>query len=305
VTERLRVGRRTIELSKPNKVLFPDSGVTKLDLARYWERVAEVALPHLRDRPLNLQRFPDGIEGEGFFQQRASDWFPNWIERARVAKAGGAVEHVLANEAATLVYLAGQAVTTLHAWPSRADRLDRPDRLVFDLDPSDGDFGSIRARARDFGDLLRELGLEPFAMLTGSRGVHVTVPLQRRHSFDEVRGFAREVAELMAARHPDCLTLEQRKAKRRGRILIDVMRNAYAHTAVAPYSVRARPGAPVAAPLEWEELTNSRLKPDRYTVRNLFRRLSRRGDPWSEIARHARSLGAPRRLLHELREETT
>jgi bifunctional non-homologous end joining protein LigD len=293
----VRVGRRDVRISNPDKVLFPDAGVTKLELARYWERVAELALPHLRGRPLNLHRFPDGVGGAGFFQQKASDWFPGWIERVRVEKEGGTVEHVVANEAATLVYLAGQAVITPHCWTSRADRLDRPDRVVFDLDPSTDDFAAVRAAARSLGRLLREGRLVPFAMLTGSRGIHVVAPLRRREGFDSVRAFAREVAGMMAARDPDRLTTEQRKAKRGDRILIDVMRNAYAHTTVAPYAVRPRPEAPVAAPLEWDELSDSRLSPRRFTVGNIGRRLARKGDPWRDIRRHAAPLGTARRAL--------
>jgi bifunctional non-homologous end joining protein LigD len=212
---------------------------------------------------------------------------------------GPAPPHVMASDAATLVYLAGQACITLHAWLSRADRLDRPDRLIFDLDPGDDASADVRRAAREIGALLRELGLEPFAMATGSRGYHVTVPLQRRADFDAVRGFARDVASVASALDPT-LTIEQRKTARRGRILVDVMRNAYAQTVVAPYSVRARPDAPVATPLRWEELSETSTRPDRWTLRTLPRRLERDGDPWADIGSSARSLGAPRRRLRRL-----
>ncbi|HEX2085056.1 MAG TPA: DNA primase small subunit domain-containing protein, partial [Solirubrobacteraceae bacterium] len=188
---------------------------------------------------------------------------------------------------------------TSHAWLSRYDRLERPDRMIFDLDPSDGRPADVRTAARELGALLRELGLEPFALATGSHGFHVVVPLHRRHDFDAVRGFARDVARVAVARRPERLTLAQRKAKRAGRILVDVMRNTYGHTAVAPYAVRARPGAPVATPLAWDELGESRTLPDRWTLHMVPRRLEANGDPWREIARHARSLGAARRRLDE------
>src|SRR5919197_3023345 len=268
-----------VEITRPDKPLFPD-GTSKADLARHYDRGAEATQPHVAGRPLNLERYPDGIDGERIIQQRASEHFPDWIERVRVRKEGGTVEHVVARDAETLVYLAGQACITLHRWLSRADRLERPDRLVIDLDPSDGEPADVRRAARDVGALVRELGLEPFAMSTGSRGFHVVVALQRRRDFDAVRTFARDIARVAAARDPRRLTTEQRKDKRGGRILVDVMRNAYAHTAVAPYAVRAREHAPVAAPLDWDELSSSATRPDRWTLATVPDRLERDGDPW-------------------------
>ena len=217
MTLEIRAGRRTVQVTRPDKPLF-GCGITKADLARYYEAVAEFMLPHLAGRPLNLERYPDGIDGPRLIQQQAGKYFPDWIGRAETPKKGGSVEHVVARDAATLVYLAGQAALTLHRWLSRADRLDRPDLLIVDLDPSDP-ASDVRAAAVEFGDLLRELGLEPFAMTTGSRGFHVVAPLQRRADVDFVRAFARDLARLAAARDPEHLTVEQRKAKRGGRIL--------------------------------------------------------------------------------------
>jgi bifunctional non-homologous end joining protein LigD len=290
-----------VEVPRPGKVLFPDAGLTKADLAAHHREVAPAALPHLRGRPLNLQRFPDGIAAGGFMQQRAGRHFPPWVRRVRVRKAGGSVEHVVADDAATLVYLAGQAAITLHAWTSRADRLHLPDRVVFDLDPSRDDFAAVRRTARDLGALLRELGLEPFAMLTGSRGVHVVAPIRRRQRHEDVLAFARDAAELMVARHPEDLTLEARKGKRGTRILVDVLRNAYAHTSVAPYSVRALPGAPIAAPIPWEELEDPDLSPRRYRMGALPASLLAGGGAWRDMPRAARALGAARRRLAVLR----
>jgi bifunctional non-homologous end joining protein LigD len=178
----------------------------------------------------------------------------------------------------------------------------QPDRIVFDLDPAPGaDFAAVRRAARQTGDLLRELGLEPFAQVTGSKGIHVWTPLRRRATFADVRPFARDVAEVLVERHPDHLTLEMRKAGRHGRILVDVMRNAYAQTAVPPYAVRPRPGAPVATPLDWDELSDSKLRPDRWTVKNVMRRLSAKGDPWADIASFSRGLSRARKQLDRLR----
>jgi bifunctional non-homologous end joining protein LigD len=292
----------TVEITHPDKELFP--GITKADLAEYYENVSEWMLPHVRNRPLSLMRFPDGIDGQGFFQKNIPDYYPDWIRRVEVDKRGGTVVHALVCDADTLVYLVGQNTITPHVWLSRADRVRQPDRIVFDLDPAPGsDFAAVRRAARQTGDLLRELGLEPFAQVTGSKGIHVWTPLRRRATFADVRPFARDVAELLVQRHPDHLTLEFRKAERHGRILVDVMRNAYAQTAVPPYAVRPRPGAPVATPLDWDELSDSKLRPDRWTVKNVMRRLSAKGDPWADIASFSRGLSRARKQLDRLRRE--
>ncbi len=289
-----------MKISKPDKVLFARVGITKADLAGYYERISKVMLPHVGGRPISMQRFPDGVEAHGFYHKDAPAHFPDWIERVTVPKRGGSVTHVVISNADTLVYLANQACITPHIWLSRKDELGRPDRLVFDLDPSDGDFSRVRRAAIDLGELLEQLGLAPFAMTTGSRGLHVWVPLRRGPDFEAVRSFARDVAEVMVDRHPDELTLEARKAKRGNRILIDVLRNGYAQTAVPPYAVRPRPTAPVATPLRWSELSDSRLRPDKFTVANVERRVARLSDPWKGISRHARSLTAPQKKLGRL-----
>ena len=282
-------GRR-VKLSNLDKILFAAAGLTKADLIDYYRRVAPVMLPHLEGRPLSFERYPDGVDAGGFMQKNASDYFPSWIRRARLAKQDGDVEHVVADSAATLVYLANQACVTLHVGLSRADRIDHPDRMVLDLDPSDDDFEKVRRAAREARALLEEVGLVPFLQTTGSRGLHVWVPLDRAADFDQVRAFAGRLAEVLEARRPAELTTAQRKAKRGDRVLLDVARNAYAQTAVAPYSVRARPMASVATPLDWPELDDPKLGPQGYTIRNLFRRLGQKSDPWADIDRHARGL---------------
>ena len=295
-------GGRTVELSKPDKVLFPEAEFTKRDLADYYRRVSDVMLPHLEGRPLVLRRYPDGVTEDGFVQQQAPDLFPNWIERATVEKEGGQITHVVADSPATLVYLAGQGCITLHAWLSRVGHPRRPDRLVFDLDPPGADpeeaFEAVRWAARRVRDLLEELGLAAYLMTTGSRGVHVTSPLAPEEDFDRARALAREAAELLAARHPDRLTAAQRKDKRKGRVFLDYLRNSYGQTAVAPYAVRARPEAPVATPLDWDELSDA--SPRRYTAKNLFKRLGQKDDPWAGIDEQAVSLDEPQRQLEEM-----
>jgi bifunctional non-homologous end joining protein LigD len=216
--------------------------------------------------------------------------FPDWIRRVTVDKRGGTVTHVLANDAATLVYLANQNCVTPHIWTSRADRIREPDRVVFDLDPPGERFAEVRAAARALGDILRDLGREPFAMTTGSRGLHVVIALRRGADYEEVRAFSRSVAGVLAEHDPKRLTTEVRKAKRDERIFIDTGRNAYAQHAVAPYAVRPRPTAPVATPIHWEELSDRRLRPDRWTTKTIARRLDAEGDPWETFRRSARAL---------------
>lgn len=296
----IRVGNRTIEVARPDKVLFPDDGITKYELVEYYARIADAALPHWRDRPLSMHRFPDGIGAKGFVQKDAPDHFPDWIERATLPKEGGTVDYLLSNEAATLAYIAAQGCITPHLGLSRVDRIDCPDRLILDLDPSDGGFASVQFAAAHTRDLLDGFGIAAFVQTTGSRGLHVVIPLDRSEPFDAVRAVAREFAEALAARHPDRLTVEQRKDARGDRVFLDYLRNAYGQTAVAPYAVRARPGAPTATPVDWDEALASGMSPQKYGLRNMFRRLAQKDDPWAGMARHAISPDTLRRRLRAL-----
>jgi len=291
-----------VEISKPDKELFPESGagggpVTKLDLARYYESVAEVMLPHLRERPVNMQRFPDGIGKSSFYEKKVPSHFPGFVHTVEVETAGEPQRQVVVDDVRSLVYLAQQACITPHAWLSRVDGLDRPDQVVIDLDPSVSGLDRVRRATRLVGDLLDDLGLTSVLKTTGSRGYHVVVPLRRTESFDDVRAFAREMAQVLVDREPDLLTLEARKAKRGDRVLLDVQRNGYGQTAVPPYAVRARPGAPVATPITWEEL--GRIEPDQHTIRTIGRRLARGGDRWADLP-NGQSLGKPREKLRRL-----
>ncbi|WP_328997864.1 non-homologous end-joining DNA ligase [Kribbella sp. NBC_00709] len=301
-SDEIRVGRRTIQLSRTDKVLFPDGGLTKGDLIRYYETVGAQMVPYLKGRPLSLERYPDGIQDGQVFQQNAPRYFPDWIETASVKRVEGrgSVKHAVAGSAAALVYLANQACITPHAWLSRADRPRNPDQLIFDLDPPGDDFPAARRAALDIRQLLAELDLPSFVKTTGGKGLHVHVSLDRTADFDQVREFANEVAQVLVVRDPKRYTTEQRKAKRQDRLYLDIMRNAYGQTAVPPYAVRARPGAPVATPLDWRELDDRRLRGDRFTIRTVPRRLDQDGDPWSAHTRRGRSLTKPRRRLNEL-----
>lgn len=299
----LEVDGRTIDVSSVDKVFFPDARVTKGDLLDHYRAVAAVMLPHLRGRPLTLQRFPDGIEREGFYQKDASDHFPDWLGTVQVPRRSGqgAVRHVVCQDEATLLYLVDQGTVTFHVAPARTDDLDRPDLMVFDLDPRDGaDVRDLRAAVRELLDLLDDAGLRPCLQTTGSKGFHVVAPLVRGPTFEEVRAVARGLADLLAEADPDRLTTAQRKAKRGGRIYLDTGRNAFGQTYAAPYSVRPRPGAPVATPIGRHEL--GRVEPRRYTVGNIRRRLGQKDDPWGDLGARARPLGGAAEHLRRLRE---
>jgi bifunctional non-homologous end joining protein LigD len=290
-----------VEITHPDRVLFPDDGITKADLAGYYRTVGPVIVRHLASRPLMLQRFPDGIGGAGFYQKNAGRGVPSWIPTVTVGKAGGVVEHPLVDGVDALLALTNLSTVSFHRWLSRVDKLDRPDLLVVDLDPSSDDFDDVRRAAHRAGDLFDELGLVPFLQVTGSRGVHVVAPLDRSTDTETVHQFAFDLAALLAARHPDELTAQHRKADRHGRLYVDVARSGWAQTVVAPYSVRPRAGAPVATPITWDELDDPALRPDRWTIASLPTRLEAAGDPWRDMARRARSVASRRAKLDRLR----
>lgn len=283
--------KRNVDKTNENRVLFPKSGITKGDLINYYEKIAPTMLPYMKNRLISMQRFPGGIDQEGFYQKDASEYFPKWIKRVSVKKQdGGRVNYVVCNNAATLVYLANQACITNHIWLSRIDKLEIPDRMIFDLDPSECNFTKIRQGALILKKYLEDLGLCAFAMTTGSKGIHVVVPLKRKYSFDTVRQFAKNIAETLVNKYPERFTLEMHKQKRGKHIFIDYLRNAFGQTGVAPYSVRAKEKAPVATPLFWKEVSDAKLTATKYTIKNIFKRLDEVGDPWEKIDKHACSI---------------
>jgi bifunctional non-homologous end joining protein LigD len=305
MAEQVQVNGITVQLSHTDKVLFPGDDISKGDLIAYYESVAGPMLPQLADRPVSMARFPDGIKGERVLQKNAPGYFPGWVRRAEVPKQGGTVWHVICDSQATLVYLANQACIELHAFLSKLDKLDNPDQLIFDLDPPDGrSFDRVRDCAFLVRGLLEdELGMTTFVKTTGGDGLHVHLPLDRSGDFEAARGLAREAAALLAARHPDLMTTQQRKDSRGDRVYLDMMRNGYAQTAVAPYSVRARPGAPVATPLGWQELDDGRLTPGRFTIATVPGRLAAMNgneNPWAGLARRRYSVSAAAARLARL-----
>lgn len=289
----LKVGRFSIDLSNQNKVLFSRPTITKGDLVAYYQAVASTMLPYLKNRPLTMHRFPDGIATEGFYQKEIGNYFPSWIARTTVTKIeGGTTTYVTCNNTATLVYLANQACITPHLWLSRKDKPTSPDRMIFDLDPDTASlFGAVKKTALKLKKILESYGLHPFAMLTGSRGMHVMVPLTRAYTFDQVKTCAKKIAlQVLAQDTTGTLTTDLRLENRKGKIFIDVNRNAYAQTAVAPYAVRPLPGAPVATPVIWKEVASTTLTPQKFTIKNICRRLKKTGDPLTDIHKTAGSL---------------
>ncbi len=269
----MNIDGREVEISHPDKPLYPEDGITKQQIAEYYVKVAPYMLPIIKDRPVVMQRFPEGIHGEAFFQKEASEYFPKWIKTVTVDLIKGGKQHlVLIDSAATLAYLANQGALTLHIWLSTRPHIHKPDRMVFDLDPSEDNFDKIKRAAWIIKATLEGRGYSPRLMTTGSRGLHVIAPLKPNRDFETVHKETQAIAEEIRQREPDLLTTEARIAKRGKKVYLDVARNSYGQTQVAPYSLRALSGAPVATPISWEEL--EKLQSSRqYNLNNIDSRL--------------------------------
>lgn len=285
-------------ITHPEKVLFPDEGITKGELAAYYEGIAPAILPHLRGRPVTMERYPAGIGRKGFLQKDVSKGFPPWLRRVEVPKKDGTVNHPLANDTRSLLWLANQNSITPHVWTSRVPDLQHPDICVFDLDPSKEEPAVLRAAALALRDLLDELGLPSWIKTSGSKGFHVVIPLDAKAGFDEVGGFAHRVGERLVERDPRHLTQAFSKADRGGRILVDTARNSRGATFACVYAVRARPGAPVSAPCTWEEVERGDVGPRSFTLRTMAARLDAVGDLWADLPRRRRSLKRAMAKLH-------
>lgn len=285
------VGGHKIKLTNLDKVLYPGDGITKGQVIDYYEQVAPFMIPQIKDRPLSLERFPDGIKVKGFYHKEAPEYFPDYIDLVEVrTDEVNKQMQVMANNTATLVYLAQMATITSHHWMSRASDLDKPDKIVFDLDPSDDEsWDVVKEGARDLRAMLKDMGLPSYPMLTGSRGLHIGVPLKPEHDYEVVTLFTKAVCQALEKRD-EKFTTQIRKNKRKGRVFLDYLRNRYAQTAVSPYSLRAKPGASVATPIDWDELSDSKLRSDHYTILNIFKRLGQKEDPWKDFFKHKTSL---------------
>lgn len=271
----------TMEVSNADKVLYPDDGITKGEVVAYYEAVAEVMVPQLKGRPLTLERYPDGIGTKGFMQKNASKHFPASIERVEVPKDGGTTNHPLCDSTDDLIYLANQGTITFHIWTARLPHLERPDRLVLDLDPAEG-AEPPREAARAARQVLEDIGLTSGLMTTGSSGYHVVAPIDPDHDYDVVGEASRLLAGVIAVRHPEETTTEFRKAARERRVFVDWLRNRWAQSVVSSWSLRPRPGAPVAMPITWDELATT--EPARWKLNEAPDRMAE-PDPWPPAGR--------------------
>ena len=287
-------------ITHPDKVLFPDDGISKGELASYYEMVAPVMLPYIRGRPLTMERYPAGIGEKGFMQKDVSKGFPEWLERVEVPKKDGKVHHPIIGNLRSLLWLANQNCITPHVWTSRTPKLYEPDLCVFDLDPSEDEPEKLREATLGVRDILAELDLPSWVKTSGSKGFHIVVPLDSKGDFGEVGRFAHGVAALLVKRNPKDLTLEFAKADRGGRILVDIGRNGYSATFAATYAVRARPGAPVSAPCTWEEIESGEAGPRTFTLRTMASRIAKAGDLWFDMRKRKRSLRRPMEKLRQL-----
>jgi bifunctional non-homologous end joining protein LigD len=276
-------------ISHPEKVLFPDDGITKGEMAAYYELVAPFMLPHLRGRPVTMERFHRGIGTEGFFQKNL-DKGPEWLERVAVPKKDGVVNYPVITDERGILWLANQNCITAHVWTSRVPDLFHPDLCVFDLDPLEENPAVLRNATLLLRDMLAELGCKSWVKTSGSKGYHVVVPLDGKANCGEVAHFAHSLGRAMVERDPEHLTQEFYKADRGGRILIDTCRNEFGATFAATYAVRPKRGAPISAPCTWEELESGRAEPRAFTLRAMAQRLAAVGDLWADMHAHACAL---------------
>jgi bifunctional non-homologous end joining protein LigD len=289
-----------VVITHPEKVLFPEDGITKGELAAYYEMIAPVMLPHILRRPVTMERFPAGIGKKGFIQKDVSKGFPEWLERVEVPKKDGVVNHPLVTDTRSLLWLVNQNCITPHVWISRAPDVYYPDICIFDLDPSIDDGDMLRAAALAVRKLLDELGLPSWVKTSGSKGFHIAVPLDGKTDMGEVEKFTHGVGSLLVRRYPKELTQEFHKVDRGRRILVDTGRNGWSATHAAAYAVRSKPGAPVSAPCTWEEVVVGEVGPQTFTLKNMSARIEAVGDLWSGMRRRQRSLQPAARKLAKL-----
>ena len=282
--------RRSVVITHPEKVLFPEDGITKGDLAAYYEAVADVMLPHMADRPVTMERYPAGIGAKGFWQKDVSKGFPSWLKRVEVPKKDGVVHHPLVTDLPSLLWITNQNTITPHVWVSRAPDLMHPDVGVFDLDPSRDDPEMLRAAAVALREMLDEFGLPCWIKTSGSKGFHIVTSLDGTTPMGEAAGFAHAIARLLVERYPKELTLEFHKKDRTGRIFVDTGRNDYSATFAAAYAVRAKRGAPVSAPCTWDEVIKGEVGPASFTLKNTPARIKKAGDIWADMRKKRRSL---------------
>jgi bifunctional non-homologous end joining protein LigD len=281
-----------IAITHPEKVMFPDDGITKGELGRYYELVAPAMLLHMKGRPVTLERFHRGIGEKGFFQKNVVKGAPAWLERVAVPKKDGVVNYPVVRDTRGIMWLANQNCITPHVWTSRVPDLFHPDLCIFDLDPLEENADALRSATLLLRDTLAELGVTSWVKTSGSKGFHVAFALDEKSDSGQVAHFAHSFGRELVRRAPDLLTQEFYKADRGGKILIDTARNEFGATYAAAYAVRPKPGAPVSAPCTWEEVESGEAGPQTFTLRTMAERLDARGDLWGNIFQARTSLPA-------------
>jgi len=289
--KKIKINQKEIELSNLDKIFYPQKKIKKKDIIDYYEKIADYMLPHLKNRPLVMQRFPDGINKEGFYEKELPSYFPTWINSKKVdLQEEGSQKLVIIEKKADLIYLVNQGTLVFHVWLSNEKNISQPDKIVFDLDPPENsNFGILRFAANQLKRIFEEKDLNVFIMTTGSKGLHVVIPFYPEYSFYEIREFVKKMATKLASQFPERLTIEMRKEKRKGRVFLDYLRNSYGQTTVVPYSLRAINHAPTATPLDWSELSSVN-DPQKYHISNIFQRLGHKKDPWESIYQKAKKL---------------
>jgi bifunctional non-homologous end joining protein LigD len=295
----------TIELSNLDKNLFGKSNINKSKLIEYYRSIASIMVKHTKQRAVSMHRFPDGIDHEGFFHKNIPDYFPTWIDHVAIKRSDNVtVNYPVINNSATLIYLANYACITPHVWLSKTDKVNFPDRIIFDLDPSKhSTFADVQYAAQQLKTLLDDLQLPSFYMLTGSRGVHVVVPIKRKYTFDETREIAHDIAIILVQQDPHCFTIDIHKSKRGKRIFIDWLRNSFGATSVAPYALRPLENAPVAMPITWQALSKKNMSSQNYTIKNALKHCAQYGDIWRDINKHAVTLTQAKKLIKTRKKE--
>lgn len=295
-------GNIVVTCTNVDRIMFPTDGIKKSEVIGYYHFISDFMLPEIRQRPISVERYTKGIDSSGFFQKHYQKHYPAWLDKEELG-AKTRVVYPIVDNTAGLVYLANQGSIAFHIWGSRRDTPEYPDMIVFDLDPPEGKFELVRQTAVLLRALLDELGLPAFVKTTGSKGLHVVCPTDGRAAFGEVHQFVNKVAKLMCARHPDIMTIEFYKKDRKGRLFFDTLRNALGATLIAPWSLRGRPGAPISMPIHWDEVEDPKMAPNGFRLREVKKRIEKRGDPWEKLRARVGSLDEADAALSELMDD--
>lgn len=274
----LKIEGKNLEINNPEKVFWPEEGITKIELIHYYQRISPYILPYLKDRPQNLNRFPNGIKGESFYHKNLKGVGPEWLKKIDIAPANDKdEEYLVVDNVASLVFIISLGGIEINPWSSRIQHLEKPDWAVIDLDPEDIDFSKVIKAAKVSKEVLDQIGAKAFLKTSGATGLHIYIPFEARYTYEQIKNLTHLIVMEIHNRLPQITSLERLPKKRQGKIYLDYLQNNKGQTLAAPYSVRPRPGAPVSTPLKWEELDRA-FKPDDFNMGNIFKRLEREGD---------------------------